>query len=194
MLGPDPRGPRHPASSQQPGFAGVGPTVPPSLSSVHTQKLRHGCGCIFGSHWSVTGAGWALGVGMYMPDHPLSLMGSHHRHRRSAHRAPSASSGGRSPGGRGSVRVIPYGSGCSSGNYTPWTLRGGMYMLGHPLGLVEACPRHSWGVRKRRWHYRKRPKRKLEVRPGAPSLAGRREGALPGASFQGCSVGTAWVH
>ena len=110
-LGPDPRGPRHPAPSQQPGYTGVGPTVPPSLSPMHTQKLRHGSGCIFGSHRSVTGAGWALRVCMYMPDHPLSHTGSHHRHRRSAHRAPSASSGGRSPGGRGSVRVIPYGSG-----------------------------------------------------------------------------------
>ena len=86
MLGPDPRGPRHPASSQQPGYAGVGPTVLPNLSSMHTQKVRHGCGRIFGSHWSVIGAGWALRVGMYMPDHPLSHMGNHHRHRRSARR------------------------------------------------------------------------------------------------------------
>ena len=86
MLGPDPRGPRYPASSQQPGYAGAGPPVPPNLFSVHTQKLRHGCGCISGSHWSVTGAGWALGVGMYMLDHPLSHMGNHHCHRRSVRR------------------------------------------------------------------------------------------------------------
>ena len=30
-----------------------------------------------------------------------------------------------------------------------------MYMLGHPLGLVETYLRHRWGVRKRWWHYRK---------------------------------------
>ena len=39
-----------------------------------------------------------------------------------------------------------------------------------------------------------RPKRQTEARRGAPSLTGRREGVLLGASFQGYFVRIIWVH